>query len=1090
MRSNSLFSQIIRLLLCYVFVVAAILAPHEAYAIYDGARPNINFNSGACRCNTGTISFNPFGTNDDYNMQLDNPTCIGFIAGAGAAMLAADIAAKILCRPINPLGQAAGAAEDAAEAVPPPPIPYITPGILIRIGRRTGQCTTRAGEYAIQQATCATPGGQAACPGAAMAATDTGKCCGGLAAYLAAIGASVAALAIIWDLARITYENGRVCGHDWQQWVQEDGKWKKVKGPRVLCLENLFLGTSHPNVSGSCAQDSSSSIRNVSYREFIYGGKEFEDNGDNSCNNPSTWNTDVKLNNLGYSSNKQRYYMTGPGVAPVYACHRFLTKRIGTTAAEVEADRAATQIAYDCCKRRSQNAMCIENLTGLGGALGPYSHAFCEIGSRCTVANITFDIFASRVKSNYACAKTYSVCPYNHNLAGGTEQDRYDNPNDTTQMTNFCQFMNHCSKLPVLPYVRTSNLTGGYISSACRDMKGDSQNVYGYTADLLPVNTRGFSAPMVQCFKETMENIFLNKAGDTQCLNPDETPTSDGACLSGYIFRKGYDLPTKSFFLKVQDSLQSFIKMALTLSIIAFGIAILFAVPGTHINKKTLLTYILKIGLVMYFAVGDAWQVGFMQGVLNTSGLLADITFKLDDNVPSNITSAQGIADYKASRLDGCQFPRFNYADRDESTRYDNPTYPPYKEYLRIWDTLDCKIARALGFGPNVSVPNLVLMILGGFFTGGLGIVFFVATFLFAFFLISLTIRAIHIFLMSIIAVIILMYVSPLVITLSLFARTKPIFDKWWKELLGFTLQPMILFCYLAILIALFDKVVIGPDAIFAPETVTVDGQPVVDTYGRIAPKRIDCNTNPQAKNSSIYCIFRIADIKTFTGFEALGIGLPILANINADKLDALFKGAFLMFIFTKFLDQITGFAASLIGSTELSPGWKVSMATMAQKSFGALRAIQTRAMNAAKKHGGTVARKGVETVRDIGSKGKSVEGVSSRGGADTTQAAAATGADTTRGGVGDTKGADQTTAAADKGQDQTTRATPGGAGGGQQAASGAAAASPAARGADQTAPADSARPHADAGTDTTRGGAASGTIPPTPSGPAGSASS
>lgn len=194
--------------------------------------------------------------------------------------------------------------------------------------------------------------------------------------------------------------------------------------------------------------------------------------------------------------------------------------------------------------------------------------------------------------------------------------------------------------------------------------------------------------------------------------------------------------------------------------------------------------------------------------------------------------------------------------------------------------------------------------------------------------------------------------------------------------MLGFTLQPMILFAYLGILITLFDQVIIGKDITFTPQTITdANGNSVTDTYGRRVPKTITCNDT--ANNTSIYCIFRIAQIQTYTGFEVLGIGLPVLFTMNQTKLESIMKAALLMFIFTKFMDQITMFAAKLVGGAELKSDWG-GVATMASKSYGALRAIQERAINASKKHVGTVARKGVDAfknkTREVGDKGKSIK--------------------------------------------------------------------------------------------------------------------
>ena len=93
--------------------------------------------------------------------------------------------------------------------------------------------------------------------------------------------------------------------------------------------------------------------------------------------------------------------------------------------------------------------------------------------------------------------------------------------------------------------------------------------------------------------------------------------------------------------------------------------------------------------------------------------------------------------------------------------------------------------------------------------------------------------------------------------------------------MLGFILQPMILFAYLGILIAIFDNIVIGSATFTTTAKITRDGASVTDIYGQASEKNISCNS--AAENDSIYCIFKIADIKTYTGFEVLGIGLPIL---------------------------------------------------------------------------------------------------------------------------------------------------------------------------------------------------------------------
>ena len=68
--------------------------------------------------------------------------------------------------------------------------------------------------------------------------------------------------------------------------------------------------------------------------------------------------------------------------------------------------------------------------------------------------------------------------------------------------------------------------------------------------------------------------------------------------------------------------------MILTISLMMVGISTLLAVPKAHLEKKVIMTYILKFGLVMYFALGDGWQLSFANAVLNTSSIMSEITFR------------------------------------------------------------------------------------------------------------------------------------------------------------------------------------------------------------------------------------------------------------------------------------------------------------------------------------------------------------------------------------------------------------------------------------------------------------------------------
>ncbi len=931
------FKKFSRFSLVALLLVAFIFPAQNSFAINEGVR-NVTWDSSAGRCNATDLKFDPVTPNEDIAWEITNPVCLAYFAAAGITLSAAEYASSAACGYTENIVMVA--AQMAIMVV-------LSPMTVWRRFQETNQCL--------------------------FFSHTLPSCCFTTLGSSIAMGVALGQLAAIHSTAQGAYKNARICGHDWHDWskINENGeetnngtKWSRGMYGKSYqkCLLNLFTNS---NGYKCGLTNKSLDITNKYYREYIYGGKEMKDEGDNKCSNPSTWNNYTRTKVLGYTDNKQRYYMTGSGHASNYACYRFLSSD--------KTDKGA-QAAYDCCLKRSQNTLCIESLDSFNGErvetlevalpqvqtgednyneapadeyiainVSDYEHKFCETGSRCNVGNVWYDTYASLKNPSYVCARTFSVCPYNHPLGGGTESKEYY---DNKDLKNFCQVMNHCAKVPISPYVRTSNLSGAFISSACKDLKGDTQNVYEHEVNLQITKSRNFSAPMAQCFKETMENMFLNKAGNTKCKDPMEFVNSNGECATErYEYRVGEELSTPSFFIQIQNKLQSVIRMGLIISVTALGFSVLLGL--SPLNKKQLIGYVVKLSLVVYFALGTGWQDGFVTGIMNTSGFLSDMMFKMDD-------SFEGTPQEVASRQDGCQFPKFNYADDNDATKFDNPAYPPGKEYLRIWDTLDCKLARAIGFGPEFSVPNLAMMILGGFVTGTFGIIFCISTLLFAFFLFSIIIRSLHIFILSITAIIILLYISPITVTLAMFARTKSIFDNWWKEILGFILQPVILFAYLGVLLAFFNSAIVGKDVRFS------GGE-------NNTPKQIICDGD--AEKTSIYCIFRLSEAKNFTGLEIIGIGLPILKNMTKQKAQMIIQSVFMLFIFLTFLDKITDFAKELVGGSGLSAGWKASITDMAKSSYGTLHAIQKRRDRAVKKMGKAAYGKIKETVRDSGVK-------------------------------------------------------------------------------------------------------------------------
>ena len=190
--------------------------------------------------------------------------------------------------------------------------------------------------------------------------------------------------------------------------------------------------------------------------------------------------------------------------------------------------------------------------------------------------------------------------------------------------------------------------------------------------------------------------------------------------------------------------------------------------------------------------------------------------------------------------------------------------------------------------------------------------------------------------------------------------------------MLSFTLQPMILFVFLGVLIGIFDNIVMG-SATFSPATVKLDDATITDNKGRISPKTISCNS--AANNDSVYCIFRVADIKTYNGLEALGIGLPMLTSVNSAKLNTLIKAALIMFIFSKFMDNVSDIAKTLTGGTKISTSWasNFSPSALNKTAYDKLSGIQSRGMRAISGAARSGFSSAAKAISNSGNQGKSV---------------------------------------------------------------------------------------------------------------------
>lgn len=148
------------------------------------------------------------------------------------------------------------------------------------------------------------------------------------------------------------------------------------------------------------------------------------------------------------------------------------------------------------------------------------------------------------------------------------------------------------------------------------------------------------------------------------------------------------------------------------------------------------------------------------------------------------------------------------------------PTYGgvPVGGSMGIWYRIDCMLDGIIG---RIMPSSSIALGLGGFlvaammsttagiFIGFMGF-FFIVDLLFAIF------RSVYIFIMAYMAMAVMAIIAPIFLPMILFSVTRGYFEKWLKLSLGFVLQPVFLFAYLAMLLAAVDTVVFtGPMSIY-----------------------------------------------------------------------------------------------------------------------------------------------------------------------------------------------------------------------------------------------------------------------------------
>ncbi len=827
-------------------------------------------------------------------------------------------------------------------------------------------------------------------------ATNTTPQC---TASLTAVGLEFAAIMTILDvthkIADVAFDYARICGSNWMQHnastmlKDQPGEYQRHLDEWIHDPDNL----------------DKLNMDYKEYREWYNGGVEREYSG---CFDPNR-----AKDNGAYPS--QRYYFLGtqPGI---YNCENYRILETDSWDDPLETGPLSpTRIseyreAYDCCLNKSRNSICIEynndavkskvvssitfgisDSEDVGAGDDGYLYKFCEGGGkRCKIGDLEFQA-DSLYNDTMICAATYSLCPYNFNVGGGTTKCNYFEDGINGEMidaqsvadedctnksairngdcsfnaragkcTNFCQMLEHCVIVDGNNYAYSTDISSPYFSTACLNFIGDSKNSRGFDTGMIGGGGQNhFSAPIAQCVRETIENVFYNTAGHTKCLNSLEIPDSQGNCYTPqYLYKKGDQVANGNFFAKIQDELRTIVQLVLILSITFTGVKILSGHANTY-RRKEILGYIVKIALISYFVTGQGWQSGFFNGIYKASEVASTVVFKIT------------VSDDEEKR-DGCQFGEM--IDESDIAYSSTSAYPEGKEYLAIWDTMDCKIARYLGMsGVDLDTATIAKLIFASIFTGTIGIYFAVFLAFFGILLIIATIQMLHIFLSSAISIIILIYVSLITIPTILFEKTKDIFNNWLTNLISLSVQPIMLFAYIGIYVSIFDNILIGSAKFYGTAPIKdincesrcydISGSEIPLESGQTAEDVCDLTQNEtlvSPETDSVACIIDSKNssmIGSWPGFELIGIGIPVLKSIFTNdgrkklekQLLTILKAMLTLYILSAFIGQIPSIAESITGGTSIKINQLDAAAAM-KKMAGGMNAVAKRMRRGGKK--------------------------------------------------------------------------------------------------------------------------------------------
>ncbi|CAN2107457.1 MULTISPECIES: TrbL/VirB6 family protein [Wolbachia] len=435
-----------------------------------------------------------------------------------------------------------------------------------------------------------------------------------------------------------------------------------------------------------------------------------------------------------------------------------------------------------------------------------------------------------------------------------------------------------------------------YVSEACYNQAGSKS--------LAPIPV---TSMIVQCIKESLDNLVAGKGA----------PNGE------------------SFISVAQKRLKNTVTAVLVLALILFSIK---AMSGGVQRPQEMYMLIIKFALVIYFTTGSTMSHYY--------GELTRLSNGLSEIVLKASSESKGICNYKAGT-------DYEYTRAGKRVSY---------SYLAPWDRLDCRILFYLGapldgIGGKIGTGGVATLavllgaapvllvagsVIGIIFAGGQILVALVCIFM-AVLMMMVILWLCYVFILSLVALSVIIILSPLFIPMVLFQHTKGYFEGWVKELITYSLYPVILFAFLSFMFIACDKIYFKnlnfeldesykneqPDKSYEKKQAEISYSKKKQWFKL---KDGECDKN----ETTLACMMQNYSFKKSS---ILGLFDFTYMEFGSSLIGELLKLCLVLFLFYHFLNILPGMAAELAGNHRAALGSGQTPGQIVGKALSAAKA-------------------------------------------------------------------------------------------------------------------------------------------------------